>query len=407
MTQDNKLVVLGGAGAMGRVAVKTLLGTATFGSIVIADRAFDAARKLAFELGDPRIKAIGLDVTDAGDLHAALEGADVVISTVGPYYRFGTTVLRAAIASRTHYLDICDDWQPTIELLALDDAAKAAGITAIIGAGASPGISNLLAVTAAAELDRVHTLHTVWGTGKRNADGDDVVENSAALHHWLAMLTGQIRVQREGALVDVRPLQRLVIDFPGVGRVPIHTVGHPEPISLPRRFPSLRHSVNAMDMPRGIISVLKSVTRQVEAKRIGFDDAVGYVGKVFARSDTLGLGAALREATRFAWGATVEIATRKKYLPMLSAYAEGTRQGRSVRVGVSMRGEIPGGMAAMTCVPTAVMAEMLMAGEVDRRGAFAPETGVDPDRFFRRLAPFTTMPTPEGSLLRTVREEAA
>jgi len=406
MNQDNKLVVLGGAGAMGRVAVKTLLGTKTFGSIVIADRAFEAARKVAFELGDPRIKAIGLDANDANDLHAALEGADVVISTIGPYYRFGTTVLRAAIASRTHYLDICDDWQPTIELLALDDAAKAAGITAIVGAGASPGISNLLAVKAAAELDRVHTLHTVWGTGKRAAD-DDVVENSAVLHHFLAMVIGQIRVQREGALVDVRPLQRLVIDFPGVGRVPVHTIGHPEPISLPRRFPSLRHSVNAMDMPRGIISVLKSVGRQVEAERIGFDDAVAYVGKVFAQSDTLGLTAALREAARFTWGAAVEIATRKKYLPMLSAYAEGMREGRAVRVGVSMRGEVPGGMASMTCVPTAIMAEMLMAGEVDRRGAFAPETGVDPDRFFARLAPFTTTPKPEGSLLRTVREEAA
>ena len=72
MSQDNKLLVLGGAGAMGRVAVKTALGTATFSSIVVADRAFDAARKLADELGDPRLKAIGLDATDANDLHAAL-----------------------------------------------------------------------------------------------------------------------------------------------------------------------------------------------------------------------------------------------------------------------------------------------------------------------------------------------
>ncbi|WP_456723701.1 MULTISPECIES: saccharopine dehydrogenase family protein [unclassified Bradyrhizobium] len=406
MSQDNKLLVLGGAGAMGRVAVKTLLGTRTFGSITIADRAFQAARQLSYELGDSRIKATGLDVNDANDLHAALQGADVVISTVGPYYRFGTTVLKAAIAAGTHYLDICDDWQPTIDLLALDDEARAAGITAIIGAGASPGISNLLAVKAAAEFDRVDTLHTVWGTGKRSAD-DDVAENSAVLHHFLAMLIGRIRVHREGALVDVRPLQRLRIDYPGIGRVPVHTIGHPEPISLPRRFPTLRHSVNAMDMPRGIISVLRSMTRQIEEKGIPFDDAVAYLGKVFAQSDTLGFGAALKEAARFTWGAGVEIVTRKKYLPMLSAYAEGIRQDQRLRVGVSMRGEIPGGMASATCIPTAIMTEMLMAGEVDRRGAFAPEAGVDPDRFFRRLAPFTTTPALEGALLRTVREEAA
>ena len=57
-------------------------------------------------------------------------------------------MLRAAIRAGCHYVDVCDDWEPTLEMLALDTEARAAGVTAVIGLGASPGITNLLAVQA-------------------------------------------------------------------------------------------------------------------------------------------------------------------------------------------------------------------------------------------------------------------
>ena len=54
-------------------------------------------------------------------------------------------MLSAAIASGCHYIDICDDWEPTIEMMGLDQDARLNDVLAIIGMGASPGISNLLA----------------------------------------------------------------------------------------------------------------------------------------------------------------------------------------------------------------------------------------------------------------------
>ncbi|GAA5108266.1 hypothetical protein [Haloechinothrix salitolerans] len=74
-------------------------------------------------------------------------------------------MLSAAIATTTNYLDICDDWEPTLQMLELDGAARAAGVTAVIGMGASPGSSNLLALLAMNQCDTVDRVYTAWRAG--------------------------------------------------------------------------------------------------------------------------------------------------------------------------------------------------------------------------------------------------
>ncbi|ESV58613.1 saccharopine dehydrogenase family protein [Mycobacteroides abscessus MAB_082312_2258] len=169
-----KILALGGAGVMGAAAVRAALDVPGVEEIVVADRDLDAAEALVRRLGEGPVptRAVCVDVTDEGALRAALEDVDLVLNTVGPYFRFGLTVLRTAIEARTHYLDICDDWEPTLQMLGLDETARAHGVCAVIGMGASPGISNLLAATAAAELDEVDDVYTAWpvDVGDRGAD---------------------------------------------------------------------------------------------------------------------------------------------------------------------------------------------------------------------------------------------
>ena len=107
-----------------------------------------------------KVRAVGLDVNDASAMRRAMQNVDIVINTSGPFYRFGVPILQAAIDEGCNYLDICDDWEPTIEMLKLDQAAKTAGVTAIIGLGASPGISNI-GLIAMQELDEVSSF-TGW-----------------------------------------------------------------------------------------------------------------------------------------------------------------------------------------------------------------------------------------------------
>ena len=59
-----------------------------------------------------------------------LQGQDVVVNLVGPYYLFGTTVLEAAIQKGVNYVDIVDDFDTAAQLLELND--KAAGALSLI-----------------------------------------------------------------------------------------------------------------------------------------------------------------------------------------------------------------------------------------------------------------------------------
>jgi saccharopine dehydrogenase (NAD+, L-lysine-forming) len=137
----SKVVVLGGCGAVGSVAAKTLAARTDFTEVVIGDMNMAKARELA--AANSKITVVEVDASDAQSIKKA--GADVVLNCVGPFYRTVQMVLSAVIESGINYVDICDDVDVTLDILALDETAKRAGVTAVIGMGASPGATNLLA----------------------------------------------------------------------------------------------------------------------------------------------------------------------------------------------------------------------------------------------------------------------
>ena len=160
------VVVLGGCGAVGSVAAKTLAARDEVARVVVADQALERAQALAAALG-PKASAVALDATSADSVRRAADGADVVLNCVGPFHRTVTTVLGAVLDARLPYVDIDDDVDVTLEVLGWDARAKAAGVTALIGMGASPGATNLLAkLIADTQLDRaeaVDVFHTHGG----------------------------------------------------------------------------------------------------------------------------------------------------------------------------------------------------------------------------------------------------
>ncbi|QOW23111.1 hypothetical protein [Novilysobacter avium] len=54
-------------------------------------------------------------------------------------------ILKSAIEAGCHYVVICDDAQPTVDMLDLHEQASQAGIVALVGCGVSPGTLNVLA----------------------------------------------------------------------------------------------------------------------------------------------------------------------------------------------------------------------------------------------------------------------
>ncbi len=239
------IVVLGGAGGVGRVAVEALTTVDDVGDVVVADARIEAASEVVDTLGGNHLRAAGVDVTDPAALGAVMEGADVVLNCVGPFYRFGPPTLAAAIRAGVGYVDVCDDLDATRALLDLDGAAKASGVTALIGMGNSPGLANIFVKLCADDLlDEVTTAEIM------HIHGGEPSEGAAVLKHRIHAMVNDVPLFVDGAFLDVRMLEESGEefvhneDFGDIGVYPVFPYPHPETITLPATFPSLTRATN-------------------------------------------------------------------------------------------------------------------------------------------------------------------
>ncbi len=380
-----RILVTGGAGEMGGYACRALARAGEVEQVLIADRDQQRAERLAAELGR-KATPLGLDISDADALSNALADADIVLNTAGPFYRFGPEVLSAAIATRTNYLDICDDWEPTLDMLELGDAARAAGVTAVIGMGASPGTSNLLAQLAMNQCDTVDRVFTAWRAGGLPylAPEDPDPEPSAALEHWVHNCTEPIKTWRGGALVDAWALEELTLTYPGRGEGPVWVCGHPEPLTLPRVRPEVRDSLNLMVSRRGLMEGMLRVAARV---RNGELDVPAAAKQILREPDIRGAAAG-----------------PSPILPNLFAVAEGTKDGTGIRVGAQPLAVPNANMGEMTGFPLAIATLMLARGQAGQPGVHGPEGAVHPETYFHELS-LLVGDRPDGPVVEVVAEE--
>ncbi|MUM15916.1 saccharopine dehydrogenase [Mycobacterium sp. CBMA271] len=387
-----RVLALGGAGAMGAVAVRTALDVPGVEEIVIADRDLGAAEDLARRLGEGRlpVRALEVDVTDEAALRGVLEPVDLVLNTVGPYFRFGLAVLRAAIETKTHYLDICDDWEPTLQMLGLDEAARKRGVCAVIGMGASPGISNMLATVAAARLDSVQDVYTAWPVDVGN-DGEDAGGEAqllgpdghptAAAVHWMEQASGMITAVSAGRLAEQRPLNPVVLKLPGGRGGTAYSIGHPEPITLQRTLKPTGDALNLMVIKPWTVAYLDTLRRDIDAGRLTREQAA----RAFASP---GLGRIARSMP------SVLRLRGPGSLPPFFAAVTGEMGGdrRVVLARLNLIGPQSKpmdsalfDMALITGVPLALGMAQVIDGTACRPGVHPPEAVIDPGRFFADL----------------------
>lgn len=149
-------VAILGLGAVGARLARQLLSTEGIDSVVVREQ--DCARRdlVARSLGDR-------SRVDDGSYTDPVE-ADVVV-LAGPA---GTHVAQAkAFVGRSQHVVSVADAIPDIKgLLSLDRSARDNGVSLLVGAGFSPGLTCVLAAHAAARFDRVDEIHIAKvGTG--------------------------------------------------------------------------------------------------------------------------------------------------------------------------------------------------------------------------------------------------
>jgi short subunit dehydrogenase-like uncharacterized protein len=140
MDKPFDLIVFGATGFTGRLVAEYLNNTYGIGGAVRWAMAGRSAAKLAQvrdELGiDATLPLLVADANDETALADLVAKARVVLTTVGPYQKYGEPLIRACARAGTDYVDLCGEpgWMAKM-IPQLEDIAKASGARIVFSCG--------------------------------------------------------------------------------------------------------------------------------------------------------------------------------------------------------------------------------------------------------------------------------
>jgi saccharopine dehydrogenase-like NADP-dependent oxidoreductase len=232
-----RITILGGAGLIGAGIVRDLVShhaICPLDGIRICDVSEEKATTLAAALGDPRLQVVKLDVRDGASMSAAIAGADLCINAVPTLAGFQMAIFAACLQARVAYMDLGGLGTFTVAQKAWHDRFRAAGVTAVIGTGADPGMSNVLCRVVADRLDTIDRINLYWAAELLGAESPVLVPtyNVATL---LAEYAQPSRQFLEGRHVDVPAMEGTeTIDLPAPwGSTKFMYSPHSEPLTVP------------------------------------------------------------------------------------------------------------------------------------------------------------------------------
>jgi saccharopine dehydrogenase (NAD+, L-lysine forming) len=198
--------------------------------LTLADVDERFARSVAARLnGSGKVAVRSVDAADPSSLESATAGVEVVVQASVP--RFNAGIQAACLAAGANYVDLAAD---SADPYVADAEWRSRGLTAIVGLGEDPGLSNVMARQAADGLDHVESI--------RVRDGDSA---SSPDHVFLPLFSPETfieetlhtsRIWEDGRYREVPPFgEAETYTFPApVGAQRVYSVDHEEVDSLPR-----------------------------------------------------------------------------------------------------------------------------------------------------------------------------
>lgn len=376
-----KVVILGGCGAVGSVAARTLAKQSNFNTVVIADIRLDIAKSLAVEIGS-KAEAVYVDASSKESIANAIKDSDIVLNCVGPFYKTVKTVLETVMEAGIDYVDVCDDVDVTLDILDWNEKAQAAGITALIGMGSSPGVTNVLAKLAATtmldETESVDIFH---------AHGGEPVEGPGVIGHRFHCMSIDIPMYLDGQLQYVKYFEpdgialRQKFRFPVIDEeVLLYPYPHPEQVTLPN-FLHLEQVTN-----KGVVLPGKyyDLTRDICALGLHSRTPISVNGTDVAPYD-FSIAYILEQRERI-----LSETNFGDQRGCVSVLVKGRSKGEAVeyRFHLASRSEALG---EGTGIPAAMGTILVALGRIDKKGVWPPEACVNPADFLDLLPSVITL----------------
>lgn len=253
----NTLMIYGANGYTGRMA--TEYAKAAGLNVIVAGRDQSKVTELATKLG---IRANVFSLDDEVSVERALVGVTAILNCAGPYHRTAKILMRAAINTGCHYLDIAAELDSYQLAEQLDNEAKAADVMLLPGSGGSVAMLGCLAGYAAEKVTQPCkvsiALHVTGSMSRGSAISANLTTTT------LCRRNGQLEAQ------NAENIQQF--DF-GTGSVPCFPVTLPDLLTIwhSTKIPNIETFVHVSGdaFPEGNLTTLPDgpSTQEREANR--------------------------------------------------------------------------------------------------------------------------------------------
>jgi saccharopine dehydrogenase (NAD+, L-lysine-forming) len=370
-----RIAVIGGAGGMGRVTTADAAGSEGVERVLLVDRDEQGAAEVAAAHTNVEVRTPG---EGAPGMLAALAGADAVVNAAT--HRLNVPVMQACLEIGAHYTDLGGLYYYALEQYELDEAFRRAGLSAAISMGAAPGITNMLAAAAVAELDTVESIEVLDAcVAGRPYDPDEPYVPAYAADTLIDEFTrpapmfidGREQLMPAGGGARTYHLPEGDVEC-------VYTI-HSEPATLPRSY--AERGIRSVEWRLGLPAADTLPLRALVASGLASTEPVRVNGHDVIPRDVLVAVLARQGGAPEDPGA----------LERLRAHVVGTRAGERLEIDADLpltqRAEWGTDSGTYsTGVPPSIAAQLLASGQALRTGVGGPEVIVPVAPFFAALA---------------------
>jgi lysine 6-dehydrogenase len=368
-----KITVIG-AGAIGSAVAADLATRDDVTQIQICDARARALQQLHEQVQSKKFRSFQLDVRDPNVLEPVLQGNDCVIGCAAP--DLNPIIAQTAVGLGMHFCDLGGSDEIVASELALDDAARDAGVWVVPNCGLAPGLANILCVRGLGEFDEVENVFLRVGDVPLHPEPPFNFRISWSAERILDDYTHPVQLIRDGRIIEDEPLSRCEL------------VQFDEPIGVLEAFCTA--------------GGLSTLTSDLEGRVRHFDHkTLRWPGHASQMAFLLGLGFGEEQnidvRTHLTFRDVLVRRLRQRLggefedAVLLRIVLQGTRNGEKktlVYQMVQTHDATTGQSAIKRCasVPTAAVATIIASGRIPGGGAAPPERILPIDEFVETIA---------------------
>lgn len=368
-----RFMIVGG-GMQGRACAFDMVRQDGVDEVLLADASEAMLASAKRFLRSPKVRYAKVDASKPDAVGRLAKGRDTLVSCV-PYF-FNLGLAKAALKNKVNFVDLGGSTPVVLKELALDKAAKKAGIGIVPDCGLGPGMTNIIGAAAINDLDRADEVLIRDGGLPQDPRPPMNYLLTFSEHGLINEYVGTGLSLKDGRLVEVKGCSEVEsVDVPGLG---VCEAGHAAG-GLSTMAMTFKGKVKYLDNKFIRYPGHMAVVNAMNAMGF-FDEKPVRVGKAEVSPRAL---AAVLFRRHFDHPG-------EKDIVVIQVTAKGVKDGRPAKVVYDMvdRYDEVHKMTAMmrtTAFPAAIIARMLADGRIPP-GAHRNETGVPAAEFFKEIA---------------------